>query len=109
MGLWFGIAGSVLFLLNLTYVLRRRFFFLAKWISLRTWLNVHFVLGLTGGGLVLIHSTLQTVNMVARVCSAAIAMALVSGIFGRYVLIRIVSEVNGGAWGSAADIGIVGK
>ena len=30
-------------------------------------------------------------------------------ISGRYVLIRIVSEVNGGAWGSAADIGVVGK
>jgi hypothetical protein len=28
---------------------------------------------------------------------------------GRYVKVRVLSEVNGEAWGSAADIGVIGK
>ncbi len=28
---------------------------------------------------------------------------------GRYVLVRVLSEVNGAEWGLAAEIGIVGK
>ena len=28
---------------------------------------------------------------------------------GRYLKVRVLSEVNGGAWGSAADIGVIGK
>ena len=28
---------------------------------------------------------------------------------GRYVKVRVLSEVSGGAWGSAADIGVIGK
>ena len=86
MGLWLGIAGSTLFLLNLSYVLRRRLGFLRSWISLRTWLNVHFLCGLAGGSLILAHSALLANNMVARISSAAIGVAVFSGIFGRYVI-----------------------
>ena len=28
---------------------------------------------------------------------------------GRYVKVKILSEVNGGAWASAAEIGFIGK
>jgi arylsulfatase A-like enzyme len=28
---------------------------------------------------------------------------------GRYVKVKVLSEVNGGAWGSAAEIGVIGK
>ena len=30
-------------------------------------------------------------------------------ITGRYVKVKILSEVNGGAWASAAEIGFIGK
>lgn len=95
MGLWFGVAGSILFLLNLTYVLRRRFFLFAKIVSLRLWLNLHFVFGLTGGSLILIHSSLYATNLVARISSAAIAVAVASGIFGRYVLSHVPRREEG--------------
>ena len=37
------------------------------------------------------------------------AVACEQPVRGRYVRIRVLSEVNGGAWGSAADIGVVGE
>ncbi len=100
-GLLFGIAGSALFLLNLTYVLRRRLGVLRRWVSMRLWLNVHFVCGLTGGSLILLHSALSASNRVARISSAAIAAAIASGLFGRFVLAHLPRR----AGGEAADRG----
>ncbi|MCA8925342.1 MAG: hypothetical protein KDD82_26260, partial [Planctomycetes bacterium] len=94
-GLALGIAAAVLFLLNLTYVLRRRFGTLEKWVSLRLWLNLHFLFGLTGGSLVLAHSALLANNLVARLSSFAILFAVVSGIFGRYVLSHVPRYLRG--------------
>ena len=88
-GLGLGIAGTALFLLNLTYVLRRRFGLLERWISMRLWLNVHVVCGATGGSLILVHSALNAGNRVARLAALAIAVAVASGIFGRYVLAHL--------------------
>jgi hypothetical protein len=97
MGLWFGIVGSLLFLGNLTYILRRRFFLFAKWVSSRTWLNLHFVCGLAGGSLILVHSSLLAKNWIAWVSSAAILVAIASGLFGRYVLSHIPRREGGEA------------
>jgi len=94
-GLTLGIAAAALFLLNLTYVLRRRFGLAQKLISLRLWLNMHFLFGLTGGSLVLAHSALLTGNLVARLSSFAILFAVVSGIFGRYVLSHLPRYLRG--------------
>lgn len=95
MGVVFGLAGSALFLLNLTYILRRRLGLLKKWISLRVWLNAHFICGLTGGSLILAHSALLASNDVARVSALAIAVAIASGIFGRYVLSHVPRRRDG--------------
>jgi hypothetical protein len=95
MGLTFGITGALLFLCNLTYILRRRFFFLAKVISIRLWLNLHFVFGLAGGSMILVHSTLKGGNWISWVSSATIGVAIASGIFGRYVLSHIPRREEG--------------
>ncbi|MDC3379545.1 hypothetical protein OAX78_04620, partial [Planctomycetota bacterium] len=105
MGLWFGICAAGLFLANLTYILRRRFGFLSRFISLRTWLNWHFVCGLVAGSLVLVHSGLLASNWIARTSSLAITVAVVSGVFGRYA----ISHLPRFADGSAADRGEVIK
>ena len=95
MGLVFGISGAALFLLNLTYVLRRRFGLVKSLVTLRMWLNVHFICGITGGSLILVHSALLANNLVARFSSAAIGVAIGSGIFGRYVLSRLPRRRDG--------------
>ncbi len=97
LGLLFGVAGSALFLLNLTYVLRRRLGLLREWVSLRLWLNLHFVCGLTGGSLILVHSALNAANLVARISAASIAAAIASGLFGRYVLAHLPRRTGGEA------------
>lgn len=95
MGVVFGLAGAALFLLNLTYIARRRLGVLKRWISLRVWLNAHFICGLTGGSFILAHSALLASNDVARVSSLAIAVAIASGIFGRYVLSHVPRRRDG--------------
>jgi hypothetical protein len=95
LGLVFGISGAVLFLLNLTYVLRRRFGLVKSLVTLRMWLNIHFICGITGGSLILVHSALLANNLVARFSSAAIGVAIASGIFGRYVLSRLPRRRDG--------------
>ncbi|MCW8139382.1 MAG: hypothetical protein KIT58_10815, partial [Planctomycetota bacterium] len=94
-GLVFGLLGAGLFLLNLTYVLRRRLGLLRRWISLRVWLNAHFICGLTGGSFILAHSALLANNDVARISSLAIGVAIASGIFGRYVLSHLPRRKDG--------------
>ncbi|HBP16557.1 MAG TPA: hypothetical protein DEA08_02025 [Planctomycetes bacterium] len=94
-GLWAGIVGSVLFVANLTYVLRRRFGFLSKLVSMRAWLNWHMVFGVTGGSLILVHSGLLAGNLVARISAAAIFVAIVSGLFGRYFLAHVPRRQEG--------------
>ncbi|MGE0710845.1 MAG: hypothetical protein AB7N76_01830 [Planctomycetota bacterium] len=100
-GLWSGIAASALFLANLTYVLRRRFGVLAKLISMRLWLNLHMVCGVLGGSLILVHSGLLADNLIARASAAAIAFAIVSGLFGRYVLSHVPRRQEGDVAGRA--------
>lgn len=95
LGLAVGVVGTALFLLNLTYVLRRRFGLLERWISMRLWLNVHVVCGTTGASLILVHSALNAGNRVARLAALAIAIAVASGIFGRYVLAHLPRSAEG--------------
>ena len=80
LGLWFGIIGAGLFLTNLTYVLRRRFSLLARWIGLRTWLNVHAVTGLLGASLILVHSSLLFNNVPAVISFTGIMVAVCCGV-----------------------------
>ncbi|MCO5167549.1 MAG: hypothetical protein M9894_14475 [Planctomycetes bacterium] len=94
-GVVFGLLGAGLFLLNLTYVLRRRLGLLKRWISLRVWLNAHFICGLTGGSFIFAHSALLANNDVARISSLAIGVAIASGIFGRYVLSHLPRRRDG--------------
>jgi hypothetical protein len=95
LGVAFGLAAAGLFLLNLTYVLRRRLGLLKGWVSLRVWLNAHFICGLTGGSLIIAHCALLGNNDVARVSALAIAATVASGVFGRYVLSHVPRRREG--------------
>ena len=94
LGLYAGLAAAILVLLNLNYILRRRLNWFKK-ISMRTWLNVHMICGILAGSLALVHSGLEASNIPARICAFAMAFAIASGLFGRYVLAHVPRRQEG--------------
>jgi len=84
LGQGYGIAGTVLILTNLLYLVRRRFARLSVG-SLRAWLDVHVFTGLFGGMLVIFHSAFQVRNSVAAVTVGSLSVVIVTGLLGRYL------------------------
>jgi hypothetical protein len=101
LGQGYGIAGTVLILTNLLYLVRRRFARLSVG-SLRAWLDVHVFTGLFGGMLVIFHSAFQVRNSVAVVTVASLSVVIVTGLLGRYLyslspkpdLVRLQQSLN---------------
>lgn len=84
LGHGYGIAGTVLILTNLSYLVRRRFARLSIG-SLRAWLDVHVFTGLFGGMLVLFHSAFQVRSGIAMVTLGALLVVIGTGLLGRYL------------------------
>ena len=83
----YGIVGTGLILTNLLYLARRRFAkVIPEWLgSVKTWLDVHVVTGLTGSLLVLFHSAFQLRTAIATVTAVSLAIVVVTGLVGLYL------------------------
>ena len=93
-GLPLGIAGLLLFLVNLGYLIRRRVE--ARWLgSLRSWMALHVTSGLLGGGCVLLHSTLSIRSASGGVAAAALGIVILTGIIGRYLYSLLPRTIEG--------------
>lgn len=114
LGHGYGIAGTVLILTNLLYLLRRR---LARWSlgSMTTWLNLHVFTGLVGTLLIVFHSAFQLRTPIALATAASLAVVVLTGIVGRYLyaltpqpnrheLERSLAELDDLAPGSSASV-----
>lgn len=90
LGAVFGIAGAVLMLLPLAYVLVKRISFLkeriARYISLQTWLSIHIYTGIIGALLALIHTGHKYVSPLGIALTASMLLVVVSGIVLRYLM-----------------------
>ncbi len=73
----YGIVGTGLILTNLLYLVRRRFTkYIPAWLgSVKAWLDIHVVTGLTGAVLVLFHSAFQLRTAIATVTAASLAIS----------------------------------
>jgi hypothetical protein len=82
-GMTYGLVGLGLMLLNLSYLLRRRF---PHWPlgRMRLWLDAHVVTGFSSALFVVFHSAFQLRSGVAMVIAATLAITLVTGIVGRF-------------------------
>lgn len=80
----YGIAGTLLMLTNLLYLLRRRFARLSVG-SLRVWLDIHVFTGLFGGLLSLFHSAFQVRSSIAWITVLSLGAVLFTGLLGRYL------------------------
>lgn len=90
-----GIAGSLMIAVGVgLYSLRKRLSLLARWGKLRTWLQVHIFLCTLGPYLVLLHTSFKFGGIVS-IAFWSMAIVVVSGVFGRYVYVRIPKALNG--------------
>ena len=83
MGMTYGLVALGLMLLNLGYLLRRRF---PHWPlgRMRLWLDAHVVTGFLAVLFVAFHSAFQLRSSVAAVIAATLAITLLTGIVGRF-------------------------
>ena len=84
LGNGYGWVAAVLIVLNLSYLIRRRFGG-AGMGSMRVWLDFHVFTGLLASSLVSFHSAFQLRTPVATVSTASLALVVVTGVIGRFL------------------------
>lgn len=97
-GLATGILAFVLFVFNLLYLLRQWLAARAAWVSagtLRRWLNWHTLSGLAGGAYTACHATLHVRSELTTVAVIALAVVIVTGAVGRFLL-RLAPRARAG-------------
>lgn len=95
LGHGYGVVGSgFMFLGVLLYSVRKRLPSLARTGKLKHWLQVHIFLCTLGPFLILLHSTFRVGGLVA-IAFWSMVLVVVSGVFGRYVYVRIPKNLHG--------------
>lgn len=90
-----GIVGAAMITVGVVgYTARKRLRVLAKAGPLSQWLQVHIFLCTLGPFLVLLHTTFKFGGLVS-ISFWSMAVVVSSGVFGRYVYVRIPKTVNG--------------
>ncbi len=94
-GLLFGVAGTALMLLNLTYVVRKRRTG-APWLgSLRSWMAFHILTGVTGPALILLHTAFLPSSALGILSLSAMLVAVLTGVVGRYIYAHVPRSIEG--------------
>jgi|CXWL01.1.fsa_nt_gi hypothetical protein len=94
-GLSFGVVGTVLIFLNLSYLIRRQLLQF-EWLgSLHNWMSFHVFTGLLGPLLIFIHSTFILRSALASIACLALMVVVVTGLLGRYIYAHTPRSVQG--------------
>jgi hypothetical protein len=94
-GLFYGIAGFVLIVLNLTYLVRST---KVRWEwmgSLRAWMSMHVFTGLIGAYLIILHSAFLLRSPIAALAAVSLIIVVLSGVSGRYIYTRVPRSPQG--------------
>ncbi len=86
-GFWgagYGWIAAMLIVLNLSYLIRRRFGG-SKLGSMRVWLDAHVFTGLLASVLVSFHSAFQIRNPVAIMSTVSLTLVVLTGLLGRFL------------------------
>lgn len=90
-----GVLGTAMILLGIVgYMARKRIRFLHRAGPLKHWLQVHIFLCTLGPFLVLLHTSLKFGGLVS-VAFWSMSAVVASGVFGRFVYVRIPKTLNG--------------
>jgi hypothetical protein len=90
----YGVVGSALMVLMLTYTLRKRVKAFRNMGMLNRWLDIHIFFGIIGPLLIVLHTSFKVQGLVAVSFWSMVAVAL-SGIFGRYLYLQIPRNIQG--------------
>jgi hypothetical protein len=93
-GRLYGIIGSTLMTLMMTYSLRKRVKVLRKTFRLSTWLDFHIYCGVIGPLFIVLHSSLKVTGVVALSFWSMVIVAT-SGVLGRYLYLQIPRRRSG--------------
>lgn len=80
----YGWVAAMLIVLNLSYLIRRRFGG-SRLGSMRTWLDVHVFTGMLAASLVSFHSAFQLRTPIATASTASLALVVITGLVGRFL------------------------
>ncbi len=94
-GLACGVGAAILFVSNLTYLLRKRFLFAHKLGSLRAWMSFHVLTGLSAAGLVVVHSALLVKSTLGLLAVTGLGIVIVTGVIGRYIYAHVPRTLEG--------------
>lgn len=90
-----GVVGATMITVGVVgYAARKRLRVLAHLGALKHWLQVHIFLCTLGPFLVLLHTTFKFGGLVS-IAFWSMAIVVASGVFGRYVYVRIPKTLNG--------------
>ena len=89
-----GILGTGLVLGLLVYSIRKRWKWLRKFGSLKTWLNYHIFMGITGPLLIILHTTFKF-NGLVSVSFWSMMAVMISGFIGKYIYVQIPRAKDG--------------
>ncbi len=98
-GLALGIAGTVLIVINLTFMLRKNIRALRRFGALRAWMDVHVVTGLLGPLLILYHTAFAFKTRVAITATVCLLILVITGIVGRFIYAMVPHTVSGAELG----------
>jgi cytochrome b561 len=84
LGNGYGWVAATLVVMNLSYLVRRRFGS-ARFGSMKTWLDVHVFTGLLAATLVSFHSAFQLRTPIASVSAASLGTVVLTGLLGRFL------------------------
>ena len=84
LGNGYGWVAALLIVLNLSYLIRRRFGG-ASLGSMRVWLDLHVGTGLVAATLVSFHSAFQLRTPIATISTVSLALVVLTGLLGRFL------------------------
>lgn len=90
-----GLIATLLILLNLGYLLRKRLIRFSFLGPLRMWMDLHVLTGFIGGGLILFHSALAPSSVLGTVAAGTLLLTVVTGVIGRTIYIQVPRSLEG--------------
>ena len=95
LGYALGITGATMMALLLLYPLRKRLFFMHRWLPVRYWFAAHMLLGVLGPVVILYHSNFSLGSMNSNVALFSMLTVSLSGLLGRFFYVHIHKGLYG--------------